>query len=346
MTTVLIPSAEQVRAHLAHDWGMNNVQRVTELPPSPGSVALFRIESRPRSFLYVVGHWGRDYWEQAATSADLLTKMNFATPRFIPTLTRSIISEAEWGECILRDWLPGAPIPRQELTDEDRFLLGRTLGKCHRLLAMLPSHLNHDWSDAKRGQLIDELRAAYQRLDQPDRTADDERILAAIDHKIALLEELTIPFDQLRVCPAQVIHSDFHPGNVLFNERRRIAGVIDVGGWSDYRIFEVIKGAIDCQSGAQLVPFNLSELKAVVSGYLVENDLSFTEIQTGINLLRRDLLWRLGGVGGYVRARFGSGGREPAHEYADAVIAMVALAEHLRDEGSLMEEALVPLVNV
>jgi len=123
-------------------------------------------------------------------------------------------SEADGRIARLLTWLPGAPFFDTRPTEVQLGILGETLGRLSQALSTFDhpaAHRDFVW-DAARFDLLRPLAAAANRPE--------------LDAALALYDRTV--FDGL---PRQVIHNDFHPGNVLVDVASPdyVTGVLDFG---------------------------------------------------------------------------------------------------------------------
>lgn len=114
----------------------------------------------------------------------------------------------------LLTWLPGVPVFERPPDRNGMEALGATLGRLTSALSSFDhpaAHRDFVW-DAARLPLVADLRPAYP--------------CAEIDAAFALFEANSALIAGL---PQQVIHNDFHPGNVLVDEEDAVTGVLDFG---------------------------------------------------------------------------------------------------------------------
>lgn len=114
----------------------------------------------------------------------------------------------------LLTWLPGVPLFERPPDRNGLETLGATLGRLTSALSSFDhpaAHRDFVW-DAARLPLVADLRPAYP--------------CAEIDAAFALFEANSALIAGL---PQQVIHNDFHPGNVLVDEEDAVTGVLDFG---------------------------------------------------------------------------------------------------------------------
>lgn len=141
--------------------------------------------------------------------AALAAAADLPVPRLVPTLDGSASRALDGRIVRVLSWLPGseAGVARMPLRAGGE-LLGR--------LSAALSSLDHPGAD----RLLPWDVARVPEL--ADYTAD-ERLLAAIArfaHEVSPV---------LATAPRQIVHGDFHPGNVLVDESGSISGVVDFG---------------------------------------------------------------------------------------------------------------------
>jgi hydroxylysine kinase len=181
----------------------------------------FRVSSASGDFVLKVAHPSDD---------PLLINLQTAAMAFVaeaePRLTVQTIVSSIDGEiepiidgrvARLLTWLPGAPLFTVRPDEARLGLLGQALGQLSGALSTFDhpaAHRDFVW-DAARLPLIDNLRhvAPWPEIDE---------VFTLFDTRVT---------PRLAELPQQVIHNDFHPGNVLVDEQSAafVTGVIDFG---------------------------------------------------------------------------------------------------------------------
>lgn len=158
----------------------------------------------------------------------LLTAAGFPAPRLIPTATDgATFVECQDGVYELFAFVAGEPFQR---TPRQAHEAGRTLGAFHRATAGFPAALpapRGDYHDA--AAIRTGLCAIGSNLKSHDSFTGDEAELASLVQ--CLLEAYDCASDAVNrlgyaTLPARIIHSDWHPGNMLYR-RDRIVAVFD-----------------------------------------------------------------------------------------------------------------------
>jgi hydroxylysine kinase len=154
--------------------------------------------------------------------------------RVLPSRHGELVPHWHGRAARLLSWLPGELLALHQPTDEQLALCGATLGRLSRAL--------RDFEHPAAGC---ELAWDLQRLPRLRPFAHDPLTLGVIER----FERVVAP--ALAALPHQVIHNDFHPGNVLVDaaDPRYVVGVLDFG--------DVVHTARVCDLGvalAYLVP--------------------------------------------------------------------------------------------
>ena len=206
---------DRAREVLAELWGINPeaLERLdTERDDS------FHVKSTAGDYVLKVAHPDDDELavnlQTAAMSFASELEPRLPLQRVLLSRDGDVESEADGRIARLLTWLPGAPYFDTTPTEEQLGLLGETLGRLSQALSTFDhpaAHRDFVW-DAARLDLLRPLAAAA-RLDE-------------IDAAFAFYDAHS--FEGL---PRQVIHNDFHPGNVLVDAASPdyVTGVLDFG---------------------------------------------------------------------------------------------------------------------
>lgn len=202
-------------AILARLWGLEN-PRLDRLDTERDDT--FRVRSGQGEFVLKVAHPDDDplyvNLQTAALSFAAELEPRLPLQRLVLSLEGEVEPSSQGRIARLLTWLPGTPLFETVPSAEQLGLLGATLGRLSEALSTFDhpaAHRDFVW-DAARLPLIDGLR---QEAPWPE-----------VDAAFALFT--TLPLDDL---PQQVIHNDFHPGNVLADAAHPdfVTGVLDFG---------------------------------------------------------------------------------------------------------------------
>jgi Ser/Thr protein kinase RdoA (MazF antagonist) len=233
-------------------WGLTQVQVVDQPAPDAGSTTLYRVMSDEGVFLlkeHSEAHEGEDV-ERGAQAAAFLSTRGFPTPALRETRHSTLTAHIGGRLYLLRPWVEGRVLARQEITAAHAAGVGAVLGWCHRLLAELPAASALNWLSNPRGvvqesnpaRIVQELNhiAALIRA-RPERLPADEIVLEAITPRCELLEGAEDYTRLFTPCPVQVVHGDYHRCNVIWSSAATVAGVIDIEGFTQHRVREVFR---------------------------------------------------------------------------------------------------------
>ncbi len=124
---------------------------------------------------------------------------------------------------ILYSYLPGSTISWEGYTMKHIKGLGEYMGKLHTILERVRY---------KDIEIEYELDLSILHLKEMDRYFKDKGVLEAMKNKLHVLPSFNIKkflkvFDELRSIDSQILHMDFVRGNILFNAKKEITGIID-----------------------------------------------------------------------------------------------------------------------
>jgi len=181
----------------------------------------FRIRSDAGEFVLKVAHPADDplliNLQTAAMAFVAETEPRLTVQTIVSTIDGEIEPIIDGRVARLLTWLPGVPLFTVRPDRARLGLLGQTLGQLSRALQTFDhpaAHRDFVW-DSARLPLIESLRpvAPWPEIDE---------VFALFDKRVA---------PKLAELPRQVIHNDFHPGNVMVDESSAafVTGVIDFG---------------------------------------------------------------------------------------------------------------------
>ncbi|MBN1488624.1 MAG: phosphotransferase [Phycisphaerae bacterium] len=192
---------------------------------------------------------GRDHVLKVAFSHAVqryLAEGEFPLPRLQPTRDEGD-TMLSWSDAIYEvfEYLPGGPF---DATVEAACDAGRVLGLFHRLLEVYesdwePSHTAYHNNNGVRTSLNGVPSAAGSN----DSVAGHEsELLSTVSRLFDVYDRAASVVDELGFAhwPPQIIHSDWHPGNMLF-VNSRVSGVIDFDSLRRVpRVLDVANGAL------------------------------------------------------------------------------------------------------
>ncbi len=209
-------------------WEIGIIEAITEFPKGSRKAPKVLVVSENGKFLLKRRARGRDDPYKVAFCHALqlhLASQQFPLPHLIGT-KRDNNSMLQWrgGVYELFEYIPGQPYPQ---TLESTYESGKVLGLFHKLL----EHFRSEWQPPTGSyHLAPSVESGLRSIPQivPPQvmsTAGVEGLLASLlDHYrrgAEVVESLG-----LETWPRQIVHADWHPGNMLFREGH-VAAVID-----------------------------------------------------------------------------------------------------------------------
>lgn len=189
------------------------------------------------------------------------------TPRVIPALDGRTIIATPDGALRLYSWLPGTPLAHLPRTPALAVAIGQALGRLDAALASFdhPAAAHHLLWDIQNARDLAPLLAALADDLRPRITAFLARFAAQTAPALARL-------------PAQVIHGDFNPHNLLADPTAptTLTGILDFGDMTrSYRICDLAVAAAYLVEPAA----PLSLLVPLTRAYHAANPLTGTELR-------------------------------------------------------------------
>lgn len=124
---------------------------------------------------------------------------------------------------ILYSYLPGSTISWEGYTMKHIKALGEYMGKLHRILGRIRY---------KDIELENEIDLSVSHLKEMEKYFKDKGVIEAMKKKLHVFpsfntREYLKVFKELRSMDTQILHMDFVRGNILFNAKKEITGIID-----------------------------------------------------------------------------------------------------------------------
>lgn len=173
-------------------------------------------------------------------------------------------------------------VPAADLTTGHAREMGRTLGRIHEALSHFPALEGARypakllWDSTRAGQEMAEYEAAILCFPSPD--PFDQHALASFAYRRTLLAAGVPPLSAFADLPSQMLHGDYHEGNLFFGPDGRITGVID---WElasvGPRALEIIRTLDVSLQATQEDPQAEERLRAFLHGYLAHAPLTRDE---------------------------------------------------------------------
>ena len=231
---------------------------------------------------------------------------------------RGTIAELGGGRWALYPWVDGEVRPRGSLTSAQATTLGMAHGATQAILATHPvsdsATMTMSWDKQQSVDLLVKVRAAAVE------NGAESWIVAGLERQSGLLDSLDVlPPAAFATLPCQVLHGDFHDGQVIW-EGDDVAAIVDWEIWhADPRAWELIRSL----SFSKL--FESPLLEDYLRGYRCFVQLSAEECRLGLRLW-----WQSRVVGVWAwQARYLQGNRRVEAFFP----AMIHELERASDEG-------------
>lgn len=153
-------------------------------------------------------------------NADRIMSLCYPT---LPVKQRIKVISTSPNLIILYSYLPGSTISWEGYTMKHIKGLGEYMGKLHTILGRIR------FKDIK---LENEIDLSIRHLKGMDKYFKDKGVLEAMKNKLKIYPSFDIKkyikvFNVLRSMNSQILHMDFVRGNILFNDKKEITGIID-----------------------------------------------------------------------------------------------------------------------
>ena len=258
-----------IAAALTARYGLESAQ----VTPLPGGFIHRVWRADTNSGLRVVKLYRGDDWTPARVAPTLAVQAHAAAAGHpVPSVHRTrageLLAPAEGGWLAVFDLAPGSHIGETELTAPAAAGAGIALARLHRTLAALPGvgvsltaggmalpvGETAQMAVERERPLIPTMEAVRERALRvlenarasvaPD--ALDELAMAAASFRLAALEQYPIDPDLYAGEVYQVVHGDYYPGNLLFDDDGDVSAILD---WDfcgvNWRGLEVGRAAVE-----------------------------------------------------------------------------------------------------
>lgn len=279
---ILPPAATRVTDELLRRYGLGSPLRIDPAPGGMLNQNLIAVTAGGTYFLkgyrYVeAGPVAREHRVIAYAAA---CGLPVPTPLAAPggkTFLR--VGGRQWAVFPL---IPDRQIPAAELTSGHAGEMGAVLGRIHAALARFPSLEGARypakllWDSARAGQEMADYEAAILRFPAP--SPFDRHALGSFAYRRTLLVAGVPAPGAFADLPAQMLHGDFHEGNLFFGADGRITAVID---WElasvGPRALEIIRTLDIALRATHDSPAAAERLRAFLHAYVAQAPLTRDE---------------------------------------------------------------------
>lgn len=198
-----------------------------------------------------------------------LSPLGFPVPRVVHTKQNQAVLHTAQGRYLLLYFLPGRNLLRHEVGTAECYGMGAMLGKLHHSLRFFPNADRlHDslWRGSKESlpRIYDLLKLAQAKpvLDDFDRF-----VIESMTYRIQVMQSAEVGPEQFLHLKRQALHGDYHLGNVLFDLKGAVSGVLDFDQTCySFPAWELMRAiGFTCFDSGQ---FNYTLASAVVKGYM------------------------------------------------------------------------------
>ncbi len=198
-------------------------------------------------------------------------------PRPLPLTTGGTVCDLKSGHWALFPWARGFPSVRGSLTPERARALGQAHGQVQSVLAHHPgsqgARIAMRWDKSESLRLLEQVRLAAQSRET------EPWLLPAIERQHDVLARLDVlPPEAFTSLPCQLLHGDFHDGQVLW-VGDEVSAVVDWELFRDGpRVWELIRSLAFSELIDSLVFDNY------LRGYREHIQLAEDEVRLGLRL--------------------------------------------------------------
>src|SRR3954467_9570743 len=235
-------SAEELGIVLSH-FEIGIIESIVEFPRGSRKAPKLLIVSEQGKFLMKRRARGKEDPFKVAFCHAIqlhLAAQQFPLPHLIGT-KRDNNSMLQWrgGVYELFEYIPGQGYPQ---TLEGTFDSGRGLGLYHKLLESFTS----EWQPSTGSyHLAPAVEMGLRAIPTTVPGAGDSENVASIDYLLRSYKHAADPVESLGLdpWPKQIVHADWHPGNMLFRDNRVVAVI-------DYDSARYLQRVVDIANGA------------------------------------------------------------------------------------------------
>ncbi|KKT36360.1 MAG: Homoserine kinase [Candidatus Collierbacteria bacterium GW2011_GWB1_44_35] len=206
------------------------------------------------------------------------------SPKVVPTLFGNLnvqIGHDIWELCEYeegQDFNPEKKRPEQVFYDTGLFL-----GQVHRVFESYHSE-NLSTPDSILLHFPDSPAHIFELLSEYYQSRVGQEWQKILEEKISIAESLK-EYNDFSTLPQQIVHGDFYPRNLLYDEEMNIKGLIDYAqAGIYYRCYEVIRAAIQTNKYLGFIELKPEYLSHFLEGYSKSVELTKDEAEMMLSL--------------------------------------------------------------
>lgn len=198
-----------------------------------------------------------------------LSHLGFPVPRVVHTKQGEAVLHTSLGRYLLLYFLPGRNLMRNEVGTAECYGMGAMLGRLHHSLRFFPNADRlHDslWRGSKESlPRVFDLLKLVQAKPEPDDF--DRFVMESMTYRIQVMQSVEVGPEQFLHLQRQALHGDYHLGNVLFDVRGAVSGVLDFDQTCySFPAWELMRAlGFTCFNNGQ---FNYDLAAAIIRGYI------------------------------------------------------------------------------
>lgn len=158
-----------------------------------------------------------------------LAPLGFPVPRVVHTLSDELVLHTAEGRYLLLHFIPGRNLPRETVGSAECYGMGAMLAHLHHSLRFFPTAdklFDNLWrgSEFSLPRVFDLLNVIQSKDPHDD---FDLFAISSLTYRIRVMQELEVGPTQFFHLRRQALHGDYQLGNVIFDSKGSVSGILD-----------------------------------------------------------------------------------------------------------------------